>query len=46
MIDSHIFAFYSPFKSQIGRVIYIFIFYIIWDILYTFQDIAQWGMTS
>ncbi|MGI6522666.1 MAG: MFS transporter [Christensenellales bacterium] len=38
--------FYSPFKSQIGKVIYIFIFYIIWDILYTFQDIAQWGMTS
>lgn len=34
------------FKSEAVKIAYIFIIYILWDILYTFQDIAQWGMTA
>ncbi len=33
-------------KSEWGKIIYIFVIFLIWDILYTVQDIAQWGMTS
>lgn len=34
------------FKTDLLKVAYIFVIYLLWDILYTFQDIAQWGMTS
>ena len=32
--------------SQMGKIIYIVIIYMAWDVLYSFEDIAIWGMTS
>ncbi len=38
--------FLSPFENPTAKIVYIFFIYIAWDFFYTFQDIAQWGMTS
>lgn len=34
------------FTSDNQKFAYILIVYLLWDMAYTFQDIAQWGMTS
>lgn len=33
-------------KTDLTKALYFVIIYMVWDIFYTFQDIAQWGMTS
>lgn len=33
-------------ENQTMKFVYILIIYLFWDIAYTFQDIAMWGMTS
>ena len=32
--------------SETGKILYIVVIYMAWDILYSFEDIAIWGMTS
>ncbi len=34
-----------PF-SENGKIIYIFLIYLIWDFFYSFQDVGLWGMIS
>lgn len=32
--------------SENGKIAYIFIFYILWDVFYSMQDVALWGMLA
>ncbi len=34
-----------PFDES-GKIIYIFLIYIVWDFFYSFQDVGLWGMLS
>lgn len=45
-LSSMLIFFNFGFASKTAALAYVFIFYLIWDILYSFHDLALYGMTS